>query len=186
MTIVPTSETSHGGTDPIRCSIEALFEALETPLLGYAFRLVQSGDLAQDLVQEAFLRLHHHWESVREPKPWLFQTVHHLAVSHIRKSSRLSQLDATKEGVDASLDPSGNPYQLPDEWIAHQEALGLVRLTLDGMDEQSRQLIRLKFEEEKSYKEISAIMGLTPGHVGYLLHHAMKSMAQELKQAGLQ
>ena len=52
------------------------------------------------------------------------------------------------------------------------------------MDEQSRQLIRLKFEEEKSYKEISAIMG--PGHVGYLLHHAMKSMAQELKQAGLQ
>ena len=53
MTIVPTSETSHGGTDPIRCSIEALFEALETPLLGYAFRLVQSGDLAQDLVQEA-------------------------------------------------------------------------------------------------------------------------------------
>ena len=50
MTIVPTSETSHGGTDPIRCSIEALFEALETPLLGYAFRLVQSGDLAQDLV----------------------------------------------------------------------------------------------------------------------------------------
>jgi len=186
MTIVPTSETSHGGTDPIRCSIEALFEALETPLLGYAFRLVQSGDLAQDLVQEAFLRLHHHWESVREPKPWLFQTVHHLAVSHIRKSSRLRQLGATKEGVDASMDPSGNPYQLPDEWIAHQEALGLVRLTLDGMDEQSRQLIQLKFEEEKSYKEISAIMGLTPGHVGYLLHHAMKSMAQELKQAGLQ
>ena len=63
---------------------------------------------------------------------------------------------------------------------------GFGRLTLDGMDEQSRQLIRLKFEEEKSYKEISAIMGLTPGHVGYLLHHAMKSMAQELKQAGLQ
>ena len=109
---------------------------------------MQSGDLAQDLVQEAFLRLHHRWESVREHKPWLFQTVHHLAVSHIRKSSRLSQLDATKEGVDASLDPSGDPYQLPDEWIAHQEALGLVRLTLDGMDEQSRQLIRLKFEEE--------------------------------------
>ena len=133
MTIAPTSETSHGGTDPIRCSIEALFEALETPLLGYAFRLVQSGDLAQDLVQEAFLRLHHHWESVREPKPWLFQTVHHLAVSHIRKSSRLRQLDATKEGVDASMDPSGNPFQLPDEWIAHQEALGLVRLTLDGL-----------------------------------------------------
>ncbi|MGB1520532.1 MAG: RNA polymerase sigma factor, partial [Limisphaerales bacterium] len=100
--------------------------------------------------------------------------------------SRLRQLDATKEGVDASMDPSGNPFQLPDEWIAHQEALGLVRLTLDGMDEQSRQLIRLKFEEEKSYKEISVIMGLTPGHVGYLLHYAMKSMAQELKQAGLQ
>ena len=46
-------------------------------------------------------------------------------------------------------------------------------------------MIRLKFNENLSYKEISARTGLTAGHVGYLLHHALKSMADELARNGV-
>ena len=63
--------------------------------------------------------------------------------------------------------------------------VGLVRLSLETLDERSRELVRLKFEENLSYKEISARPGLKVGHVGYLLHHALKGMADELAKNGV-
>jgi RNA polymerase sigma-70 factor (ECF subfamily) len=56
---------------------------------------------------------------------------------------------------------------------------------LEALDERSRELIRLKFNEELSYKEISARTGLSVGNVGYLLHHALKAIAEELAKNGV-
>ena len=71
---------------------------------------------------------------------------------------------------------------MPDEQIARWEGIGLVRLSLETLDDRSRELVRLKFNEDLSYKEISARTGLNIGHVGYLLHHALKAIADELRQ----
>ena len=71
---------------------------------------------------------------------------------------------------------------MPDEQIARCEGIGLVRLGLETLDDRSRELIRLKFNENLSYKEISARTGLNTGHVGYLLHHTLKAIAEELAQ----
>jgi RNA polymerase sigma-70 factor (ECF subfamily) len=46
-------------------------------------------------------------------------------------------------------------------------------------------LIRLKFTEELSYKQIGERTGLKTGHVGYLLHHALKAIADELVKSGV-
>jgi RNA polymerase sigma-70 factor (ECF subfamily) len=53
------------------------------------------------------------------------------------------------------------------------------------LDDRSRELIRLKFTEELSYRDISARTGLTVSNVGYLLHHALKSIASELAATGI-
>ncbi|MCX8109354.1 MAG: sigma-70 family RNA polymerase sigma factor, partial [Verrucomicrobiae bacterium] len=73
----------------------------------------------------------------------------------------------------------------PDEELARIEGIGFVRLGLEGLDARSRELIMLKFYEGLSYKEISERTGLTVGHVGYLLHHALKLLATELAKCGL-
>ena len=46
-------------------------------------------------------------------------------------------------------------------------------------------LIRLKFHEDLSYQQISERTGLKTGHVGYLLHHALKAIAGELAKSGV-
>ena len=46
------------------------------------------------------------------------------------------------------------------------------------------QFTKLKVYEEKSYKEIGEITGLSTGNVGYILHHAMKKLAKELRKEG--
>ena len=60
-----------------------------------------------------------------------------------------------------------------------------MRLSLETLDDRSRELIRLKFHEGLSYKEMSARTGLKVGHVGYLLHHALKGIADELAKNGV-
>ena len=52
-------------------SIEEVFLALEAPLLAYALRLLKEPAMAQDVVQEAFMKLHAEFQSVRDPRRWL-------------------------------------------------------------------------------------------------------------------
>jgi len=166
-------------------TLEELFAALESPLLSYALRLAGEREAAEDLVQEAFMRLHAQFEDVREPRRWLYRTVHNLALNHRRQAGKVVPLDPPPhEGAPPANDtPDAQP--LPDEQIARWEGIGLVRLSLETLDDRSRELIRLKFHENLSYKEISAQTGLTVGHVGYLLHHAIKAVAEELARNGV-
>lgn len=166
-------------------TLEALFLALEGALLGYALRLVRDAELAEDLVQEAFLRLHGQAATVREPRSWLYRTIHNLAMNHLRTVHRIVPL-AVEAGDDAAEEEEAVDGQpLPDEQLLRLEGVGLVHLGLQGLDTRSRELVALKFQEHLSYKEISARTGLTVGHVGYLLHHALKSLSAELARAGL-
>jgi RNA polymerase sigma-70 factor (ECF subfamily) len=166
-------------------TIEELFAALESPLLGYALRLVGERSVAEDMVQDAFMKLHAQFAAVREPRRWLYRTVHNLALNHRRQAQKIVSLE-TKSG-DGPTTPTdtADPQPLPDEQIARWEGIGLVRLSLDTLDERSRELVRLKFNDNLSYKEISERTGLKIGHVGYLLHHALKQIAAELARNGV-
>ena len=166
-------------------TVEELFAALESPLLSYALRL--SGELgaAEDLVQEAFMKLQSQFNEVREPRRWLYQTVHNLALNQRRQARQVISLDASRPDGRPGAGEAADPKPLPDEQLVRMEGIGLVRLTLETLDARSRELIRLKFTEDMSYKEISARMGLKTGHVGYLLHCALKNMADELARNGV-
>lgn len=171
-------------------TLEELFVALEGPLLCYALRFLKEHEMAEDVVQEAFLRLHGEGEAVREPRRWLYRTVHNLSLNQLKAVGRIVPLPGSGprgtpggEGGGESELSDLNP--LPDEQLARWEGIGLVRLGVQTLEPRSRELVRLKFEEDLSYKEIAARTGLTTGHVGYLLHHAIKALAVELARAGL-
>lgn len=162
-------------------SIEAIYEAKESVLLLYARRLVNSDETAQDIVQESFMRLHADFETVKQPVPWLYRTVHNLALNTIRSNRKIVPLEA-----DESEDKEPADTQpLPDEQIERMEAIGQTRLCLEVMNQRHRELLRLKFEEGLSYQQIGEKTGLSIGNVGYLLHHALKDLAAALKKAGV-
>jgi RNA polymerase sigma-70 factor (ECF subfamily) len=168
-------------------TIEELFTALESPLLAYALRYAGTRETAEDVVQEAFMKLHEQFGQVDKPRPWLYRTVHNLALNRRRDSAKNVPLEpassenesssSAHEPVDAGL--------LPDEQMLRLEGIGLVRISLDALDERSRELVRLKFHDNLSYKDIAARTGLTTGNVGFILHHALKTIATELAKTGV-
>lgn len=163
----------------------ALFRALESPLLGFAYQMVKDEQLAQDIVQEAFLRLQTHFDAVQQPKAWLYTTVRRMAIDQLRKRRKVVPFAAGAADDDCpELDPA-DAAPTPDEQADHHERTGLLRVCLERLAPRERSLVQLKFVEELSYKEIAARMGMTVGHVGYQLHHALKSLELELREEGV-
>ena len=170
-------------------TIEEVFDALESPLLAYARRLVGNASVAEDVVQEAFMKLHMQFSEVRQPQPWLYRAVHNLAVDHQRRANRhvaIAEPGREASATEANGDELTDSQPIPDEQIARWEGIGLVRLVLETLDDRSKEVVRMRFDEDLSYIEIGERMGLKVGHVGYLLHHALKSMAVELAKMEVQ
>ena len=73
----------------------------------------------------------------------------------------------------------------PDQATSQLEATGLVRAFLAQLDPKDRELIHLKYTQDKSYAEIAKQTDLTIGNVGYTLHHLLRNLASSLRQAGV-
>jgi RNA polymerase sigma-70 factor (ECF subfamily) len=158
-------------------SLIALFESEEGPLLAFAMGLVRRRSVAEELVQDAFLKLHEVWGQIENPRGWLYRSVRNLALNHLRDHRRETELDGTEEVASEGA---------PDEELGRMEAIGMVRLLLAGMPPEDQDLIRMKYHEDLKYGEISRRTGLGVGNVGYKLHHLLRGLADALRHAGIE
>lgn len=159
-------------------SFRQVFEAEESPLLRYAYGLTGQRETAEDLVQDAFLKLHAHWDEVAQPRAWLFRCVRNLALNHLRKHQRETPMDDRKEWQSPQPDAG--------EELGKLEAIGTLQLLVAELSEDDRALISLKYHEGLKYDQISQRTGLSVGNVGYKLHHALKHLADSLRRLGVE
>lgn len=159
-------------------TLRQVFEAEESPLLRYAHGLVGQRESAEDLVQEAFIKLHAHWEDVATPRAWLFRCIRNLALNHLRDHQRESTSEFLNDLASDSPDP--------DQSLGKLEAIGTLQLLVSELEPADRQLISLKYHENLKYDQISQRTGLSVGNVGYKLHHALKNLADSLRRLGIE
>jgi RNA polymerase sigma factor (sigma-70 family) len=152
--------------------LNVVIERFEGPLVRYATRITGDLERGRDVVQETFLRL------CREPAlatadhlgQWLFTACRRLAIDVHRKETRMrTQLDGA-----AVCEVPARPESA--ESMERRENLGQVLHLLGRLPSNQQEVVRLKFQEGMSYKEIAEITGLSVGNVGYLLHTAVKAL----------
>jgi RNA polymerase sigma-70 factor (ECF subfamily) len=165
------------GKEPGR-AIGDVVRRFERPLLKYARALVGSDAAAQDVVQEAFVRLLRKVSSVRSLSAWLGRVTHNLAMDHLRREARMRKLHV------AAVAERGPAVVVVDHDPSRREVAQTLERGLQALSGNERAVIVLKVVEGKSYKEISAITGLSTSNVGYLIHHGLKKMAAQLEAAG--
>ena len=123
---------------------------------------------------------------IENPKAWLYRTTRNLCISHIRKHQRIQkegeekQLDFLVTQMDGT-DQSNNPA----EKLERSEKINRVVHFVSLLPQDSKNLLKMKFDKKLSYREISQQTGLTEGNVGYKLHHLMRDLADELKAEGI-
>lgn len=157
--------------------IKTLFEAEESALLRYAFSLTRRRAVAEELVQEVFMQLHTHWDTVDKPKAWLYRSVRNRAYNHQRDNKREILTDEDQTG--------STEKESPIELLQRMEAAGFLRLLLAELDDKDRQLIELKYYQDLKYAEIAEKTGISVSNVGYRLHHILKHLAGKLRDLGI-
>jgi len=165
-------------TPPLKPSLGEVFAGEEGALVRFAIGLCGRREWAEEIVQEAFLKLHEQWDGVQNPRAWLFRCVRNLSSNRRR--------DEAREVPAGEVPESDDPAPLPDEALARMESRGFLRMVVAELPAEDRDLVRLKFEERLGYAEIGRRTGLGIGNVGYRLHHILKKLAARLREAGIE
>ncbi len=161
-------------------SLQALFDAEESPLLRYAFSLTGRRAVAEEIVQEVFLQLHAHWDDVEAPKAWLMRSVRNKAFNYIRDNKREVLVSDERQPLPTFADDES-----PEQTLLQMETTCALRKIVDELDECDQQLVKLKYFDDLNYSDISVQTGLSVGNVGYRLHHILKLLAGKLGQLGI-
>ncbi|MBC8372750.1 MAG: sigma-70 family RNA polymerase sigma factor [Planctomycetes bacterium] len=161
--------------------MRAVMDRHEGPLLRYAARILGDLERGRDVVQEAFLKL---WKSDRfgvddNVAQWLFAVCRNGAVDVLRKEKRMIGLSDEFQKTQPA--PGSGPQAIAEKL----EAAGQVKVAVSQLPENQQEVLRLKFQNGFTYKQIARITGLSVSGVGFHIHTAMQALRRKFKVAGL-
>jgi len=148
-------------------------------LISLAWRLVGRRDEAEDIAQEAFLRLFRSLESFRGESSigtWLYRTVTRLAIDHLRRERLKRRIFFFRSRDDAQADPldlAVDPHASPHEELQGRETARRMQQVLQTLPARQRAVFILRHQEEMPLKEIARTLGLEEGTVKAHLHRAV-------------
>ena len=164
-------------------SLGTFVERYQNALLRFAYHMLSDDSLAQDVVQEAFLRVArnpHRLLKVDNCHNWLIRIVRNICIDHIRKAARRRKAMNELAARAVALGDDALESQ-PGVSLEREEMCKMVHNAIAALKPRYRELVILKVQEGKSYREIAEITGLSATNVGYLLHQAMKALSLKLK-----
>ncbi len=147
-----------------------ILNSYEGQLIGYACTFLGNVESAKDAVQDTFLRLWNHRTDAMSVKPWLYTTCRNRCIDMLRREKRILHVDSTVLESKESSSPR------PDEIADGNDQHRIILNHLKGLSQNQQEVIRLKFEADFSYREISDVTGLNEGNVGFLLHTGLKKL----------
>ena len=148
----------------------------EFRLLGYVKKISQSDqEEAEDILQEAFIKI---WKNLNGYDPlltlesWLFRIVHNETISFWRKKTSFGK-DRT-----AAIDDDRLMEMFAEDQTSETNrdlTFKLIENVLPMLKQEYREVLVLKFLEDKSYEEISDILKIPEGTVATRINRAKKS-----------
>jgi RNA polymerase sigma-70 factor, ECF subfamily len=151
-----------------------------------AYRLTNNYDDAQDIVSEAFIRVHNALPSFRGDAhftTWLYRIVKNVFLDE-RKKQRVRSHSSLEEMID--LEDSAVSRQVEDptpgpEWLVERgERADTVQRAVGTLPEAQRLMIALYHFQHRSYEEIAEIMALPIGTVKSRLNRARLALRNKL------
>ena len=162
---------------------EALYEHHSREVWALVYARWLNADVAQDIMQEAFLRL---WKQRQEgsaivnPRAWLLRVARNLAEDHAKSAFRRNgtQPPQTMNGVQGK-DP------MPLERMTRDETFGQLRDELDKLAPPDREILTLRYALDYNATEIAELLEINATAVHMRLSRARQRLAERLTAQGV-
>ena len=151
----------------------AFYERSARPLWAYLARVSGDAALADDLLQESYIRFlcaAHPEDGEVSARRYLFRIATNLMRDHWRRPKPASIEEISEEW-----------FQVPEQ-SAQSDSRAMLGPALAGMKPRERQLLWLAYAEGYSHREIAAITGLASASIRLLLFRARRKIARLLRE----
>jgi RNA polymerase sigma-70 factor (ECF subfamily) len=136
--------------------------------------LLQDPTEAEDVSQDAFIRLWHHRETVSDTsvKPWLLKVTRNLCLDRLRRRHTWSELEETPAAEGEG----------PLQRFQQSELAARLQTAIARLQEPYRSLVVLRDLQQHSYEEVAGVMDLSLAQVKTYLHRARRQLRQQLAE----
>lgn len=155
--------------------MQALFKGYYRPLGNVIYRVVQDRDVAEDLLQDVFMRIWNNRQALTITttyKAYLYRAVMNAALRHVERQKRQVAWD------EASITEPARDTTA--EQLDGQEAEQLVALALEALPPQCRAVFLLSRQEGLSYQQIAETLDVAPKTVENQMGKALRILRDKL------
>ena len=162
-------------------AFEAVYERHSGAAFSLAYRMVGRGNVAEDVVQEAFLSIWRsgaRYERARgSVRTWVLGIVHHRAIDQLRRSSVHDKRRASDEGLEERLE-SG---ERTDNEVARREEAASIRSAMTTLPADQSHVIELAYFGGFTHTEIAEILGAPVGTVKGRMRLGLEKLRNQLR-----
>ncbi|MDQ6612026.1 MAG: sigma-70 family RNA polymerase sigma factor, partial [Gemmatimonadota bacterium] len=167
-----------------------LVRRYERPVFSLVFRMVRDRELAEDLAQDAFIKVLNHIDRYSPEfkfSSWLFKIANNVAIDHLRRRrvSTISMDGSPNAGTAAEVEASsielGADQESALEELEAKELGSSIEVAIGALRPEYRSCIMLRHVEGRSYEEIAATLDLPLGTVKTYIHRARHELRKALE-----
>ncbi len=175
-------------------ALEKLYQRYYRPVLLFILRIVQDRDMAEDLVQETFIRVYNNresWQPRSKFTSWLYRIARNLCIDEKRRYwNRLVHMDS--QYSDSNVNNPVSPLERAEDdtgdarnHFASKIDEETIKKAINQLSPEQREVIILNKYQGMSYIEIAEILGATPESIkqrAYRAHLKLRQILQPLLQ----
>lgn len=152
-------------------SFSQLIEIYSGRLYGYFYRLSGNRDISDELLSELFVKLVEKIGTFRGERfeSWLFKVAANIFYDFLRKKELQKRyLDSQRDNFTEQLEPESSSNEITDD----------LQKKLEKLDEETRQLLMMRFYSDLSFKEIAAMRSEPIGTTLSKVHRGLKKLRE--------
>ncbi|WP_100010766.1 RNA polymerase sigma factor SigX [Lentibacillus sediminis] len=175
----------------MKAVFDRLYDAYHQDLFQFIFYMVKDRALAEDLVQDVYIKVLNSYSSFRgesSEKTWLFSIARHVTYDYFRSAGRKRKriMDFFDWQEKGELIPDQAP--LPEEIAVKSEEIGQLYRHLDKCTPDQKSVLILRYIQSFSIQETADILNFSTSKVKTTQHRGLKtlrtSMLKEQKKGG--
>jgi RNA polymerase sigma-70 factor (ECF subfamily) len=162
-------------------AFETIYNRFHEPVFHFILRLVKERTLAEDLLQETFLRILRErkgYRKIAQFSTYLFTIARNLCLDALKAWERKHVLSNKEDYVESAMDPSKGPSEIMEE----TEIREIVQREIHELPRDQREVLLLSKYSGLTHEEIAQIVESTPDAVKQKVYRAMLSLRQKLKK----
>ncbi len=166
-------------------SFDELLQRYRTPLVKYFCRMVRDEALAEDLAQEAFLRVYnarHRYRPDARFTTWLYRIATNLALNAIRDAKGRGRQagNGSSEDGETSFE-FVDPKASVEQQLIETDRGRMIREAIEALPENQRAAVILHKYQDVDYRQIAGILKVSESAVKSLLFRAYETLRERLE-----